>query len=168
MYVLRSWASRLRQQQAAVTRIEQAPSRTSGGLQRIRRQVSPIKPSAPSARPTPSLPHQTRDAYPTHSVTRTVVDAWARTPFVEPSETLAIDLLIDPIKRSSQTEHYPITVTSKSVEQEEASPVIEEGDVQIAGVSWFRHLLPSFIFVAVIVIEALLLWLLLNSMGVLN
>jgi len=165
---LRSWASRLRRQQAAVTRIEQAPGRTSGRLQRVRRHVSPIKPSAPSVRPTSSSPRPTRDEYQTRSVTHTVVDAWARTPFVEPGETLAIDLLIDPIKRSSQTEHYPVTVTSKSVEQEDAPPVIEEGDIQIAGVSWFRHLLPSFIFVAVIVIEALLLWLLLNSMGLLS
>jgi hypothetical protein len=36
------------------------------------------------------------------------------------------------------------------------------------GVSWLRHLLPSLIFVAVIVIEALLIWLLLSSMGVLG
>jgi VWFA-related protein len=165
---LRSWASRLRQQQAAVTRIEQAPSRTSGGLQRIRRQVSQVKPPASPGRATVSSPPQRMDKRQVRSVARTIVDAWARTPFVEPGETLAVDLLIDPIKRSSQTEQYPITVTSKSVEKENAPPVIEEGIVQIMGVSWFRHLLPSLIFVAVIVIEALLIWLLLSSMGVLG
>ncbi len=138
---LRNWASQLRRQQAAVSRVEHAPRqvlsrilKSPGRTSRVRSLVSPARVT--------TLPPQTTGECQATPVTRTIVDAWAQTPFVEPGETLTVDLLIDPIERPRKTQHYPIVVTSRSIEQADAPLVVEEGSVQIEGVSWFRHLLP--------------------------
>ncbi|MEE8389683.1 MAG: hypothetical protein V3S14_02655 [Anaerolineae bacterium] len=137
----------------------------SGNLRQVRRQATQVKRTASPTRTTPS-PSPITDRRVT--VTQAVVDAWVQTPCVEPGETLIVDLLVDPIEHSRQAQHYPIAVTSRSVEQEDGPQIIEKGNVQIEGISWFYRLLPFLIFVAVIAIQALLIWFWLQSTGVLG
>jgi hypothetical protein len=66
----------------------------------------------------------------------------AQTPFIEPGETLAVDLLIEPVK-PFDAQYYPFTINSSSLEQTEREPVVEQGSVQIQGLAWYRrYLLP--------------------------
>ena len=95
-----------------------------------------------------------------------VVSTWVQTPFVEPGETLAVDLFIRPVK-SRQDEFYPFKVLSRSVEQEEAPLVIEEGSVQIAGASRFRRYSP-YLLILVIAVVILFFAFFLASAGVLG
>ena len=71
-----------------------------------------------------------------------VVLSDAQTPFIEPGETLAVDLLIDPVK-PFDAQYYPFTINSISLEQTEREPVVEQGSVRIQGLAWYRrYLLP--------------------------
>lgn len=133
-------ASQLRRGGSTVRRAERLPG-----------QVTRLKPSASSSRATAE-----RQASP---VSHTVLRTWARTSFVEPGETLTVDLLISPV-RARPGQPYPFTVLSRSVEQEGAPPVIEEGNIQIEEASWVRRYGPFVAILATaIAILALTFWL---------
>lgn len=140
-------SSQLRRGRSTVRRTEQFPDR----MARRMRVASTSKAKArPEAKP----------------VSPKVVSTWVQTPFVEPGETLAVDLFIRPVK-SRQDEFYPFKVLSRSVEQEEAPLVIEEGSVQIAGASRFRRYSP-YLLILVIAVVILFFAFFLASAGVLG
>lgn len=72
-------------------------------------------------------------------------ERWFQTPLLGPGETMFFDLLIAPF-RLRQFGKYLFKLFSRSVEQEGAKPVIEEGKVTFERVSWLRFLLPYVIF----------------------
>jgi hypothetical protein len=84
---------------------------------------------------------------------------------VEAGQTLALDLLINPVK-PNQTQQYVFTITSQSVEQEGLPPVVETSDLQVVKPFWLWRLglLLIFIIAAIIIIllAALLVFWLLN------
>jgi len=140
-------AGQLRRGQSTVKRAEQLPGR----MGRLTSSVSSSH--SPPKRRASSLPH-------------TVLCTWVRTPLVEPGETLAVDLLIRPV-RSRPDQFYPFTVFSRSAEQEKAPLAIKEGDVQIAGASWARRYSPFLIILATaVVVLTFVFWL--ASVGILG
>jgi len=148
---LKSLSGKLRRQQAAVSRVERAPRQTAGRVKSLSRKVTKIKPAASSARveepaevPTPPQPAPA-------TVTRTVVEMWAKTPIVEPGESLVVDLLVAPVKLPFQTQRHPLTVTSKLIEREDIAPVVEEGTIQIEGAPWLRESLLGLFILAVLI-----------------
>jgi VWFA-related protein len=138
--------------------------------QRVSSQVSQAKPAASPARSAPEPARAQSAPVTKQQATRNTQyvargPQWAETPPVEPGETLAVDLLIDPLK-PYQAQDYSFKVLSKAVGQEGVPPVIESGSVQVKGVSWFRHLLPYLIFtVVMITIVVLAVALVLSLMG---
>jgi hypothetical protein len=69
---------------------------------------------------------------------------WVETPIVQPGETLAVDLLIDPLHpHDAQT--YSFTIKSRSLEQPGSREVTEEGSVQIVGSTFFERYSPFLI-----------------------
>lgn len=89
---------------------------------------------------------------------------WWQTPVVEPGQTLAVTLTLRPLK-SHQTQQYFFRVISQAVDAEGVTPVIEQGNVQIKGLSIFRRLLPFLVVMATIVIVLGLIVLLLLNLG---
>jgi VWFA-related protein len=77
-----------------------------------------------------------------------VAETWVQTPFLAPGETLTIDLLIAPLN-PYRTQDYSFKLISRALGQEGAPLAIEEGNVRIVGISWFRRLLPFLIFAIV-------------------
>jgi hypothetical protein len=93
------------------------------------------------------------------SATHTILRTWVRTPFVEPGETLTVDLLISPVS-SRPDQSHSFTVFSSSVEQGDAPPVIQEGYIQSEKASWARRYGPFLVILATAVaIVVLALWL---------
>jgi hypothetical protein len=135
-------------------------------------QVSYVSGQAAGARPGPSSPRTAGDSAtrstmkPARSQIASVTPAsrlggetWVQTPVVAPAETLTLDLLITPLN-PHRTQRYSFKVVSRAVEQESA-PLVEEGNIQIVGVSWLRRLLPYLMFVVfaggVVLVAAFLL-----------
>jgi hypothetical protein len=167
---LRNWSRQLRQQQAAITYAERAPQQMASQIRRIPGVPDRAAKSGPAATPSPAAPPPVEAVAgpqyaPVVPISRAaVVD---QTPFVEPGETLTLGLLVEPIKRPHQNQHYTITVTSKPLEQEDAPPQVEEGTILIPGVSWLRHYAPLWLpVIAAVVVEFLLLSLLLRFLGI--
>ena len=145
---LKSMSTRLRQQQTRVSRVERVPRQAMSRAQKIPRRMSKARPQGRSPRveaaPAPGEEAgrvQRRPAAP-RSITQTVVDVWARTFPIEPGGTLALDLLVAPLKRPAQTQSYTFTVTSMPVGQEEGPAEAQEGTIQIERVPLLRHLWP--------------------------
>jgi hypothetical protein len=82
---------------------------------------------------------------------------------VEPGETLAIDLLVDPAN-PYRTRAYPLVVKSRSLEQPESSWVVEESDVKIVEPTFLQRYSP-FLVTAIIAAAILLLALRLIGTG---
>jgi hypothetical protein len=158
----RSDASRsVRVPKVKLDRAQNIRSRLTGAMpttSRRRGQVSPAKEKAlpPTAQPERRI---TSVAQVAHSI----VEHWAQTPCVEPGEVLTVDLLIDPV-RPHQTQRCSFKVISRAAEQKDAPLVMEDGSIQIAGISWFRLYLPALIFGAVTAIAILsIVFLMINS-----
>lgn len=80
-------------------------------------------------------------------------DGWVQTPFVEPGETLAVDLLVDPAN-PYQTQDCPFKVISRSLEQPEPPLIVEESNIQIVGLTPFQRYSP---FLIVLLVAVMLL-----------
>ena len=89
-----------------------------------------------------------------------------QTPFVEPGEMLTLNLIIRP-DRPYQTQHYTFRVSSRSIEQAGLKPLVENANIEVAGVSWFRLYLPFFLVAGATIIVIALIALLLSGTGVL-
>jgi hypothetical protein len=127
---------------------------------RLAGRVAKAQPAAAPARAAvESAPAVTGDA----SIDRSfVIHTWAQTPLVEPGETLAVDLLVNPIK-SYQSQLYSFTLLSRSVEQEEAPSVKEEVSVHMVRPSWLRRLYPYLVVLGVMVVTVVLYLVFLTS-----
>jgi hypothetical protein len=68
-------------------------------------------------------------------------DIWAQTPAIEPEGALLVDVLIIPAN-PYQRRSYPFTMHSKSLEQEQALLVSEQGVLDFPGISWFWRYIP--------------------------
>jgi hypothetical protein len=122
-------ANQLRQGRSAVRRAEQLPRRVA--------RTASVAPT-----------FKTKGKPKTAPISPKVVSNWLQTPLVEPGATLTIDLFIYPVK-SRQDGFYPFQVLSRSVEQEEAPLVVEEGSLQIPGASRFRRYSPYLLILAI-------------------
>jgi hypothetical protein len=91
---------------------------------------------------------------------------WACTPFVEPGETLTVDLLIAS-RRWSPTQRYSFRVASAALDLQDATTVIEAGNVEIRGLSGLRLALTALIVGVLAVIAFLVMRWLLVLLGVL-
>jgi len=140
-------SSQLRRGRSSVRRVKQLPGRVTRRMPSASTTKAKVSPEARPVRPK-------------------VVSTWLQTPLVEPGEALNVDLFISPVK-FRQDESYPFKVLSRSVEQEEAPLVTEEGCIQIAGTSRLRRYSP---YLLILVIAAIILFLVffLTSAGVLG
>jgi len=91
------------------------------------------------------------------AVVPTVVEMWAHTPFVEPSQKTVIDLSILPHK-AYQHGYYTYTVRSRSVEHKEAPETLETYTLQLDPLNPFDRYAP-FLGFAICLIIALSLFL---------
>jgi hypothetical protein len=144
---LLSAAAQIRRGQSSVRRVEQLPGRA-------RRVSSRAAPRRTTARPRPAASSRQEPAPPTTAI-QTIEQGWVETPFVEPGETLVIDLSIDP-DDPYQTQTYPFVVESWSLEQREGSLIIEESSVQIVKPTFLQRYSPFM----VTTIVAVAIWLL--------
>jgi hypothetical protein len=148
----------MRRTQSAASRVTRLPTQVT----KVTRAV-PASPSAKSTaqatRPMPVSSSARGTARPTRAPARPqtvpvtlaphlVGEAWSQTPFLEPGETLTVDLLIAPLN-PYRSRYYSFRVISRSLDQEKPPLVVEEGSIQIVGISWFRRLLPYFVFALV-------------------
>jgi VWFA-related protein len=145
----------VRQTQSTASRATRLPRQVTK-VTRVMPASSPARSAAQAARPMPASPAARGAAQPTGAPARPqavpvtpapypVGETWSQTPFVEPGETLALDLLIAPLN-PYQTHNYLFKVISRSLDQKDPPLVIEEGSAQIVGISWFRRLLLYSIF----------------------
>lgn len=138
-------------------------------MERVSGQVGALRPgeraagpaalaATPEATAAPSAPSQTLPA--TMSL-----NAWSPTPFVEPDQTLALELTIDPARvRAPQPIEVPFQVMSRSLDQENAPWVAENGIITVAHTGLGRYL-PLIIAATGIVLLIILSVLLCSSTG---
>ena len=119
--------------------------------------TSEVMPEAPTTAQVPELPQA-----PTLNITP---GAWY-TPYLQPGDKLALNLMIDP-GRPVQTQHYTFHVNSRAVEPEQATPLIETGQLQVASVSLLKYCLPFFIIAGVVIGVSVIVALFLASTGAL-
>lgn len=148
-------AAQIRRGQGKVRGVERLPGRAA-------QLKSRVVPGRPSARPQP-VPTTRQEPIPPAIASATIKPGWVETPFVEPGETLAIDLLIDPAN-PYRTQAYPLVVKSRSLEQRESSWVVEESDVKIVEPTFLQRYSP-FLVTAIIAAAVLLLALALIGTG---
>ena len=75
---------------------------------------------------------------------------WVQTDFVDPGESISIDLVITPSQRD-KSKDCTFEITSKSIEQEHLKPVIEQGKIHISAIPLIqRTILPFLISVLLI------------------
>jgi hypothetical protein len=88
---------------------------------------------------------------------------------VEPGESLALDLRVNPVGRPKESGQRPFAVLSRSTNGSAAqgAPLVEEGAIALQRVSWFRHVLPFMLFGLLIVVEIGLLVMLFITLGAL-
>jgi VWFA-related protein len=121
--------------------------------------------SAPAvSRPVPTGTAPTPKAATTPVAAPGLMRVWSQTPVVEPGQTLAVTLTLRPLK-SRHTQQYFFRVLSQAVDGEGVPATIEQGNVQIKGLSFLSRLLPLVILLAMLVIMALLVGLLLVNLG---
>jgi hypothetical protein len=92
---------------------------------------------------------------------------WAQTPPVDPGQTLAVMLTMRPIK-SKNTQQYFFRVTAQAIDSEGVPPLIEQGSVNIKGLSFARLIIPFIVFLAMLGVVALLGTLLAVNIGLLG
>lgn len=113
-------------------------------------QGSYYRPSTPAqsyAQPA-TLP---ASALPAEKLPGHLVETWWQTPFVEANQTLRLDVSVAPIN-SFKTQHYPVTVNSRSVEFENAPIVAEDLSFQFAGLNIFERYAPYFLLLTGVLI----------------
>ncbi len=136
-------ATQMRQQQAAVSRLERVPRQTVERVRRVPRKISQIEApnSPPSSMSTAPTQAESGD-HVANAPARAVVDVWAETPVVAPGDELALDLLINPVERPAQERRCTFAVISQTMVHDDAPSVVAEGEIRLRAVSWFRHVLP--------------------------
>lgn len=155
-------ASRIRRGQGAVRRVESLPRRVSGskpksfahspystpsqGTSTAPAGAGPGAATAPEAASTQggATSAAAGEKFAVAPVGSFLEPGWVETPFVQPGQTLAVDLFIDPL-RPHDAETYFFTIKSRSLEQPEGPVVTEEGSIQIIGSTFFERYSPFLI-----------------------
>jgi hypothetical protein len=137
-------------------------------MERVSGQVGALRPGDRAAGPATLAAPETTAAPPAPSQTLPAtmgLNAWSPTPFVEPDQTLALELTIDPARvRAPQPMEVPFQVMSRSLEQENAPWVVENGIITVAHTGLGRYL-PLIIAVVGVVLLIILSVLLCSSTG---
>lgn len=133
---LRERAAQIRAGQASVRRVERLPSRVG----RLAPRSAPTPPAAPAV--------SRRQAEPAAPSIQLAAPAWARTPPVEPGQTLVVDLLVDPVD-PYRTQRYDFKVLSRSLEQPDAPVLERESGIQIVSPTLLQRYGP---FVLVLIV----------------
>jgi hypothetical protein len=107
-------------------------------------------PPIPEARPAPAV--TTQKPYVASTAAGGTYDQ-LQTPFVELGETLAIDLIITPL-RPDETRDYPFHVISWPAEQAGAEPVVAQSQIHVEGVPIIQRVLPFLFSFLVIIVAA--------------
>jgi hypothetical protein len=92
---------------------------------------------------------------------------WSVTPYIEPGQSLVVQLLVSPVKRP-RSQHYAFRVLSRSAEAEGAEPLVEHGTVALRGLSAARGVWTLLLLLISLTLLALLAWYLLVVFGVLG
>jgi hypothetical protein len=84
---------------------------------------------------------------------------WSQTPFVEPGQSVTVELLVDPAQ-PYRAQQRTFRVFSRSAEQEDAPVTIDEQYLLIPGVSWLRRWSPfALLYVAAAAVSLVVYWL---------
>ncbi|MCC7360148.1 MAG: VWA domain-containing protein [Anaerolineales bacterium] len=89
---------------------------------------------------------------------------WSVTPYVEPGQSLVVQLLVSPL-RAPRTQHYAFRVLARTAEDDAAQPVVEHGTVALRGVGLGRRVLTVVLFLLTVALLGLLAWYLLLNFG---
>ncbi len=92
--------------------------------------------------------------------------AWY-TPYLQPGDVVALSLVINP-GHPDQTQHYTFRVSSRAIEPAQDTPLIETGQLQVAGVPLIKYYLPFFIVAGVMIGVLVVITLLLANTGALG
>ncbi len=184
---LKRWGGQMRQRQAAVSRVSQAPQRATRRVDAVRRQTGRGKaavaadaqssPSTSSSPPgmsgasssTAAVPDRAPSAASAAGEPHAPPEGWSGTPTVEPGESLALDLRVNPVGRPKESGQRPFAGLARSTNGSAAqgAPLVEEGAIALQRVSWLRHVLPFMLFGLLIVVEIGLLVMLFITLGTL-
>jgi VWFA-related protein len=148
--------SKVGQASRLTARVSKEASNSSSTRSSRQPELAPASPRAASAPP----PSSRRRLTGKPAVNR----IWFETPLIGSGETLAVDVHIDPLN-PHKTQRYAFKVISRAIEPADSPLVAQEGEVQMAGVSWFRRLLPYLIFVGVTLMVGLAAMFLLVNLG---
>jgi hypothetical protein len=151
--------------------VYQARSRVGGGAARVRIQAGRASrftsrvggPAPPSRGPAPAPAPRTsgrvevprgRGARRREDGDEAFGESWFATPLVAPGEVLPVDLHIAPLN-PYRTQGFAFKVASRAVEPADSRPMVEEGEFEIRGISWFSRLAAHLVFVAVTAVVVL-------------
>jgi VWFA-related protein len=161
-----------RQASAQVGRVQQnvrTVSEQPGRAQRAVGRVVPMKAMGqPAASTSAAAPARTETAViagPAAEPARKAAAGWSLTPFVEPDQSLTVELLVSPA-RTPRSQHYPFRLLSRTAEDSQAAPVIEHASVALAGVPLLRRLLPPMFLLMSLALAATLIWYVLSAFGI--
>jgi hypothetical protein len=178
-------SSEMRRGSARVDQAQKAPGRMGSQVKKAQTAASSAKkaaqaapvpkemPGVPSGQPasagtSPPLPaSSSAPAVEAGQVPPPLAETgWVQTPSVEPGGTLALELLIKPVKPGKVTD-YRIQVVSRSAENRGVAPLSEEWAVQLSGVTGFRRYQP-YLWILAIAAAAMALSFWLASTGLLS
>lgn len=141
----------VRQGQQTATQVKQV-SQYAGKLQP--KAGGSGQPSAVSGQPA-AVSRQPSAGRGQREVGSAVIEIWAQTPFVEPGQTMRVEVQIQPAN-PYQTRHYPYVLKSRSLEYKEAPVITAEETVVFEALNPFEHFAPFMLFVAGIMILLIL------------
>jgi hypothetical protein len=178
-------SSSMRRTESSVARVQQTPGTLTAQAARLKATASTTKEAvAPLPQPDgmPALPQvpATDEAQPEVAsaplpvagvpgvqpqaapVVYSSEPGWAQTPYVQPGESLDLELTVA-AGRASKTQEYSFNVISRAVEQEAAPLVSKEGSIQIRGVPWFLRVLPYLAILALAIVAVVLAFWFVNN-----
>jgi hypothetical protein len=122
--------------------------------------------AAPSAATLPPPPPPSATAAAAVARLNVTPGAWC-TPYLQPGDMLSLNLSIDP-GRPVQTQHYTFQVSSRAVEPEQETAVVETGQLQVDSVPLIKYYLPFFIIAGVVIGATIIIAILLANAGALG
>jgi hypothetical protein len=156
---LGQWANKVQQADYATQRLEYAgqQAQSLGGKQPAASQSTyDSYAAAPAAIPAPPPP-------PPVPQLNLTPGAWC-TPYLQPGDMLALNLSIDP-GRPVQTQHYTFHISSRAVEPEQDTALVETGQLQVDSVPLIKYYLPFFIIAGVVIGVTIIIAILLANAG---
>jgi hypothetical protein len=84
---------------------------------------------------------------------------WSQTPLVEPGQAITVELRVDP-SRPYLPQQRTFRVVSRSADQDDAPPTVDEQALLIPGVPWFRRWAPYvLLYAAAATVSVVVFWL---------